>query len=288
MPLGTLWIFDRRNRTFGEHERHVLQSIAAQIAGVLERVALLRGSERHQRIARELEHATRSQPVLLPNDLPADPRYELAAHVASCHELGGDLCEIIPLPQHQVGLAIGDASGHSISAALIMASVRGALRVLASEERSLPEFMRRLNEALYAITRSHQFMSLCFAQFDPGPRRLTYCNAGHPLPLLLRQGTILPLGSHGLLLGVIRDADYSFSTLDLQPGDLLVFYTDGISEARSGREQMFRADGVAAALVDSRHGTAQEVLTGIWNCVEHHLEGTSADDDRTLVVLRIR
>lgn len=287
MPLGTLWVYDRRARTYGEHERHVLQSVAAQIAGVLERVALLRGNEQHVRITRELEQATRAQPVLLPNDLPADPRYALAAHVASCHELGGDLCDIIPLADGRVGLAVGDASGHGIAAAMVMASVRGALRAIAAEDQTLPELMGRLNEALYTITRSHQFMSLCYGVFDPTARTLTYVNAGHPLPLLLRRGAITPLNSHGLLVGVIRETDYGSSTLELQPGDTVVFYTDGISEARCGREQMFRADGIASALVAAQNGTADEILRAIWNRVEHHLNGAEADDDRTLVVLQI-
>jgi sigma-B regulation protein RsbU (phosphoserine phosphatase) len=282
-----LWVYDRRVRTYGEHERHVLQSVAAQIAGVLERVALLRGNDQHLRIARELQQATQAQPILLPNDLPGDPRYEVAAHVASCHELGGDLCEIIPLADARVGLAVGDASGHGIAAAMVMASVRGALRTIVAEELALPELMRRLNEALFAITRSHQFMSLCYAVFEPGTRRLTYVNAGHPLPLLLRHGSITPLGSHGLLVGVLRETEYGSSTLELQAGDTVVFYTDGISEARCGREQMFRADGIASALLAAQNGTADEILRAIWNRVEHHLNGAEADDDRTLVVLKI-
>jgi len=287
MPLGTMWMYDRRGRGYTERDRHVSLSIAAQIAAVLERVALLRGSDQHHRMARELEAASQTHPAVMPTDLPEDGRYQLAAHLASCNEIGGDLCEIIALPAGRVGIAIGDATGHSVAAALVMWAARGALRANPGDERSLPATMVRLNQMLSMITPSHLFMSMCYGIFDPGSKRFTYSNAGHPVPILIRRGTVLPLMSHSLLLGVVRDTEYEQSTIDLQSGDTLVFYTDGISEARCRNHAMFRPEGIASAAVNAAQGTAREVLDAIWNRHETHIAGTDPDDDRTLVVLQV-
>ncbi len=287
MPIGTLWVFDRRARDFSDRDVHALHSIASQIAAVLERVALLRTSEAQERIRRDLKYASESQPVLTPHDFPEDPRFEVAAHVASCHELGGDLCEVLPISDDEFALVVGDASGNSIPAALIMSAVRGALRTHPATARDVAPLMARLNNALFSLTRAHQFMSLCYGVYDAAARRFVYSNAGHPPPLLVRRGEVTPLHSHGLLLGVMRDVSYKTSAVDLAPGDLLVCYSDGISEARSGAQQMFRSEGIAAAILGGSDRSAQEVLHGVWNRVESHIAGGAPGDDRTLLVLKV-
>lgn len=286
MPIGTLWVYDRREHTYEDRDRHVLQSIAAQLAGVLERVALLRGSESHDRIARDLEAASRVHSVA-PFDLPADHRYELASRCASCYELGGDLCEIIPLPEGRVAIAVGDATGNSIPASLIMSAARGALHADPGDHTQVVQTMLRLNRALVAVIDSHQFMSLCYGVFDPDTRQFTYSNAGHPIPLLVRNHTILPLKSHGLLLGVLRDAKYGCATVDLEAGDVLVLYSDGMSEARSHTDEMFRAEGIGDAVLHGIAGSAAAMLESVWNRVDSHIAGGEPGDDRTLVILRV-
>lgn len=289
MPIGTLWVYDRRARDFSDRDRHVLQSIAMQIAAVLERVALLRRSETHERISRELRNASESQPGQAPHEqLPADPRFEVAAFCASCYELGGDLCELIPVAPDLLAIAIGDACGNSIPAAMIMSAVRGALRTYPGSDTEVPQVMARVNNALYAITRSHKFMSLCYGVYDAARRRLIYSNAGHPQPLLVRRGEVHVLNSHGLLLGVMRDVAYEVDTVQLEPGDLLVCFTDGISEARNRKEQMFRSEGIAEAVLHCARGSAEDVLHAVWKRVETHIAGGEPADDRTLLVLRVR
>ena len=290
MPIGTLWVYDRRSRQFGERDRHVLQSIAMQIAAVLERVALLKHSESHDRIRRELKTASESAPGIAPHEqLPTDPRFEIAAYCASCYELGGDLCELIPIDADELAIVIGDASGNSIPAAVIMSAMRGAVRAYPAGSDAVIPLMQRLNSALYEITRSHQFMSLCYGVFDARRKTFTYSNAGHPTPLLLRNGTISTLTSHGLLLGVMRDVEYETSTLELQTGDLLVCYTDGISEARNSTQKMFRSEGIAEAVQHCSGGSsAADVLKAVWSRVESHMAGGEPGDDRTLLVLKVR
>lgn len=288
VPIGTLWVYDRRDRDFSQRDSHVLLSIAAQIAAVLERHALLRGSEEQERIRHELKLVSESGPGCKLQSLPEDPRWELAGSCSSCFEVGGDLCEVIPLNDDQVALVVGDASGNSIPAAMIMSAVRGAVRTHPAGADEVIPMVGRLNEALYSITHSHQFMSLCYGVFDAAQRRFTYCNAGHPTPLLVRNGQVTPLESHGLLLGVLRETGYESSTIELQPGDVLVFYSDGISEARSLSQQMFRSEGIADAVLACADRPATEILQRVWSKAEAHMAGGDPADDRTLLVLRVR
>jgi sigma-B regulation protein RsbU (phosphoserine phosphatase) len=287
VPFGTLWVYDRRNKQYTQRDMHVLQSIAAQVAAMLERSALLRGSEMDDRVNRDLKAASETQPDSILRDLPHDPRFELAARCTSCYELGGDLCEVVPLTPDRVLIAVGDASGNSIPAAMIMSAVRGAIRAHGGEGTEVVEMVSRLNRALCSLTGSHQFMSLCFGIFDAASRTYTYCNAGHPVPLHVTSGIVEPLESHGLLLGVIPEAGYQSSVVQLTPGDLLVLYSDGITEARSAAQQLFKWEGISATVLESPRRSAEEVLETVWNRVDEHMQGGEDGDDRTLVVLRV-
>jgi sigma-B regulation protein RsbU (phosphoserine phosphatase) len=288
VPFGTLWVYDRRAKTYTQRDLQVLQSIAAQVAAVLERTALLRGSEQHDRIHRDLIAASETQPDSVLKDLPNDPRFELAARCTSCYELGGDLCEVLPLSDDRTALAVGDASGNSIPAAMIMSAVRGALRTHPADANETVGLLTRLNRALCSITGAHQFMSLCYGVYDAARKTFTYTNAGHPAPLFVRHGKARPLESHGLLLGVVGEVNYQQSTLELSEGDLLVIYSDGISEARSRDHELFRAEGISRAVANYCGEPAEKVLEAIWDRVDEYASGGEGSDDRTLMVLKVR
>jgi sigma-B regulation protein RsbU (phosphoserine phosphatase) len=210
----------------------------------------------------------------------------MAARCTSCYELGGDLCEVIRLSDDRTAIAVGDASGNSIPAAMIMSSVRGALLTHPADEADVAALVSKLNAGLCRIARSHQFMSLCYGVYDAANWRFTYCNAGHPMPLLVRDGQALAFESHGLLLGVLDDTNYVQSTLQLDRGDVLIFYSDGISEARGRNQQLFRGRGIADAVQGLGDATAQQILDAIWDRVDEH-QGGEMGDDRTLLVLKV-
>jgi sigma-B regulation protein RsbU (phosphoserine phosphatase) len=287
IPFGTLWVYERRARDHSVRDQHVLQSIAAQIAAVLDRSALVRGHELQERLCRDVRVASKSHNDSNLQELPVDPRFDLAARCTSCFELGGDLCEVIPLTPDRTAIAIGDASGNSIPAAMIMSAVRGAVCTHAADEGEVAEHVSRVNKGLCSIARSSQFMSLCYGVFDAAGRRFTYCNAGHPAPLLIRDKEVQPLESHGLLLGVMAEARYRHASIELREGDLLVFYSDGISEARNADEQLFRGEGIAAAVARASSGSADQILNSIWDSVDKYMATGDPADDRTVLVLRV-
>jgi sigma-B regulation protein RsbU (phosphoserine phosphatase) len=147
--------------------------------------------------------------------------------------------------------------------------------------------LSRLNRALCHITRAHQFMSLCYGVYDAVERTFAYSNAGHPAPLLVREGEVKPLDSHGLLLGVVPEVSYQQSILQLCPGDLLILYSDGISEARSSDLELFRAEGISATILERPCDSAAAALESIWSRVDEYMVGGEVADDRTVLVLRV-
>lgn len=294
-PFGTLWVFDRRSRTPSTRIKHVLESIATQIASILERTVLVHESETQQRLRRELQIACEGKPLEFRCVMGDDHRFEAALRSTSRAELGGDLCELIPCGAHQTAIAVGDASGDSIPAALVMSIVRGALHTLLDENEpttcasNTVDIMQRINQALYLTTPPHQFMSMLYGVIDTERMTFRYTNAGHPTPIIVREsGEMVDATSHGMLLGVMDRAAYDSSEIDLQPGDLIVCYSDGVSEAMSNSRKMFRSEGILDAIQASASDSAESVLESIWNRLEKHLSGGGRLDDRTVLAIKVR
>ncbi|MEM1061385.1 MAG: GAF domain-containing SpoIIE family protein phosphatase [Planctomycetota bacterium] len=290
-PIGTLWAFDRRARKPQDRDLHVAASVAAQIGGLLERAVLRRHSEDGHRLDRELSEASENEPPPGCRTLGGDGEdFTAVACTTSAGYIGGDLCEIIPVGGRRQVIAIGDACGHGVPAAMVMATARGIIRAVVHEHRHDAKRTDRLvaavNRSLCELTKPHQFMSLMIATFDGPSRTVTYTNAGHPCPLHVTGDEVRPLDSHGLLPGVSGDAEYERGSVKLAADDLLVVFSDGVTEAMSRQKVQFRSGGIVDAIKEVPSRDPQDVLMAIWRRMEAHLEGGHGDDDRTLMVLR--
>lgn len=289
--LGTLWCLERRERRWEEPEVRRLMLVAAHLAAGLERTVLLRESDARRQLSHELVFASSHHPAQAMGLLPADSGLDVAMRVASAATLGGDLCEVWPIGDGHTLLAIGDATGHSVPAAMIMSAARGSLRTLLgsgpAELKATDLLAARLNRALHSVTRGEQFMSLICGVYERSRNLLTYTNAGHPPPWHLRQGRATPLGSHGMLLGIVPDSVYDRSQILLQPGDWLICFTDGITEALSPGREMFRSTGVLKAIGNGEFATAEAAAESIWVAVHEHSAGAPPTDDQSLLVLRV-
>ena len=290
IPLGTLWVFDPRPRSPEDREVGLLKVVASRLAEFLERIVLLRESAVQHRLLGELRIASETQAIPMRTEPLERLGFDVSAQVESRHEVGGDLLDAVELSPQAAAIAIGDASGNSIPAALVMAAVRGALRAAATADttpRRQPEaLLARLNKSLHAITGAAHLMSFLYGTYDRPSRRLTYSNAGHPVPLLLRRGEVHKLESHGLLLGVMEDVTYGSSSIEVELNDVLIFYSDGISEAMDARRELFRADGILAAALGGPLDSARAIHARIWEAVRRHADGGGEADDRSLLVLR--
>ncbi len=290
-PLGTLWVYDRRKKKPTERDKHILMSVAVQIANLLERIVLLQESTEQHRIQHDLRIASETQTHGRISEDSVDTGMDIAALCTSRYEVGGDLFELFPIDENRTVITIGDASGDSVPAAMVMSSVRGALRAIATDPHQdvsrTDLVMQKINSALYSITPAHQFMSMLFAVYDKSEETFTYTNAGHPTPIHCHNDQISTLKSHGMLLGVMSDGVYERSILSMENDDVLIMFSDGISEAMNRKKKLFRSEGIIGAVKNIEPGTtAESILNTILSQVKEHTQGSGGDDDKTLLVVR--
>ncbi len=264
---------------------------SAQLTSVFERTVLQHESSTEHRLRQDVRVASEQQCPGLFQNLPKDIGFETAGFCTSRFELGGDLCEAIAFDEHRTVILLGDACGDSVPAAMVMSAVRGAVHSLVhpKDDHVLDAsfMMERLNKTLHAVTPPHQFMSLVYLVIDTKHRTLTYSNAGHPAPIHLHEGEVRELQSHGVLAGVLESATYGSSTCRLSQDDLLILFTDGITEAMSDRCTLFRSRGIIDTVKDHSHQSAKRILDAVSERLKAHTGGIT-DDDRTLAVIRFR
>lgn len=287
-PVGTLWLYDRRERDVTDTEIELLRGFGRQIADVFERLVLQSDRAARQKLVRELDVVASTTADFC--DIKEQfPGCEIAVRCRSRCEVGGDLCDIVRIDDKRTMLIVGDASGDSIPAAIVMTAARGAIHAcLEQDAGATPEtdrMMEIVNRALLRVTACQQFITMIVGIFDEETGTFTYTNAGHPPPMHVHGTDVRSLESQGMLLGVFDAAEYTTASIPMEPGDLLVLFSDGIVEARSSDQEMFNNSGILDALEGHTAGTACAVLEHIWTRYETHTGGQNLDD-RTLVVLK--
>lgn len=291
-PIGTLWSYERRRLPFTTARVQALQTVASQIGRTIEHRVLEHESSVRRRIHDELRIASKQQARSRRWKPCPQGNLDVALRTASASELSGDLCEIFSPGNGRTSFAVGDAVGHSIPAAMVMAVARGAIRALWEQAPGgdwQPEILlQHINRTLCNATAAEQFMSLITGHIDEKQRTLTYANAGHPPPWLWRRGERITLKSHGLLCGVLPQSTYQAEHVTLQPGDIVCFFTDGITEALSSHSRLLRAEGLLDALSESTTVDAESAATAIWQRLQDHQGPLAAKDDQTLIVAHIR
>jgi serine phosphatase RsbU (regulator of sigma subunit) len=265
----------------------LLVQILATLKSALER-------ERHARqefLERELVIAEQVQERLFPQRAPHMETIECAGVCRPARGVGGDYYDFLPLEHERMGLAVGDVSGKGLSAALLMASLQGSLRSLASADgASVDEIVRDVNRQLCSLTEPNRFVTLFFGIYDDQRRQLSCVNAGHNAPMLLRAGAdgAAPerLRAGGTVLGFFPEAGWRPQSLALAPGDLLVAVTDGVIEAENADDEEFGERRLAEIVAASRSLPAADLCRAVLSRVAEFLGGLPAADDLTVVVAR--
>jgi sigma-B regulation protein RsbU (phosphoserine phosphatase) len=286
-PIGVLRVYTAHEQEFAPLQINLLKAIAAQAAVAIENARLTEESIAAERLERQVRMAADVQQRMLPQHPPALSGVELAAAYVPNHELGGDFYDFITLPDENLGLVIADVSGKGVPASLIMASVRAALRAQVDNLYYLYEAMQRLNLMLHRDTKPAEFVTLFYGVIDTSNRRLTYCNAGHPPPLLLRDGRLTELESHNMVLGINPDEQFRQSILDLERDDVLLLYTDGLSDAMNFGGETFGKERIKEALLSSSGGSAEVIAQNVLWHMRRFAGLTKRTDDVTMVVARM-
>ena len=241
-----------------------------------------------ERRKKELEIAQQIQESFLPHTIPLIENYDLAASSIPAQEVGGDFYDFIPISSAQTGLTIGDVSGKGIPAALFMAFSRTLLRAKACRNPGVGRMIESVNNFINEEPHSNMFVTLFYSVLDSSQNKLTFVNAGHNPPLLLREknGEIIRLSTGGVVLGAMKGLKMDEKTVDLYSGDLLILYTDGVTEAINQAEDQF---GEARLIEIIKHNSdlpSEDLKNLIIDQVYDFASGTPQADDITLMVLR--
>ena len=272
---------------FSEEDRDFAQTLARQAMAAIQTVRLHRMSLESQRRDREMQIAREIQQSLFPRVVPDMPPFEVAAESRACYEVGGDHYDVIPLGGGRWALAVADVAGKGAPASILMASVHASLRALAG---TAPAAMAdRLNRFLYESTQANKYVTLFYGELDAAARRLTYVNAGHVPPFLVRPGgEAARLDVGGPVLGLLENALYETGEVHLAPGDVVAMVTDGVTEALSAGDVEFGDEQVVETLRRAAGESASGLVQRVVSAVEAWTGALGCTDDLTLLVLRAR
>jgi len=274
----------------------LLKSVAAQTGLALEvaRLTTAIGEEiaQRERVNRELEIAREVQERLFPQELPSISGLDYTGRCRPAREVGGDYYDFLELPEGKFGIAIGDVSGKGIGAALMMAALEASLRGQASlTGADLAELMSRVNRLVYEASSVNRYATFFYAQLDPKTLALSYVNAGHNPPIVLRRRAsaweIHRLETGGPVVGLLRNSPYQQGSFAMQHGDLLVCFTDGVSEAMNPADEEWGEERLIAAAQGCDGLGAAEIVTRVIEAADRFAAGAPQHDDMTLVVLRV-
>jgi serine phosphatase RsbU (regulator of sigma subunit) len=267
----------------------LLVSVASQAALVDDNLRLLEENYEKKRLEEELAMARRVQEGLLPKHLPGTPGLEVAARCRFCLEVAGDYYDVVALEGDRTMLAVGDVSGKGAAAALIMANLRASLRTISGVRVGIGEVVGQLNDVMCCDTQSDQFITLFVCLYDPGTRTLSYVNAGHNAPRVIRAaGQVEDLDRRGLLLGVQPGVVYPVGTVTLEPGDTVLAFTDGVSEAMNAADEEFGEERIVTTALPLTDYPLETLLDRVEQTVLKHTGRADFQDDFTLVAARIR
>ncbi|MEK9137758.1 MAG: GAF domain-containing SpoIIE family protein phosphatase, partial [Bacteroidota bacterium] len=289
--IGILYATKETEFGFFKEDVDVISAFADQATIAIENSRLFSKSLERERLIREMMLAQEMQRKLLPQTLPQFPAMELDAASTPAFEVGGDYYDVAELGGHRLGIIVGDVSGKGVSAAFYMSEVKGIFQALSRMYTSPKEFMLKANEALAGSFDRRSFISLIYAIVDVNTGQVQVARAGH-CPLLLvsqRQGRyIRPTGiGMGLGDGIVFASSIEEERIHLREGDVCVFYTDGVTEARRADDE-FGYDRLMQAVVDSPHRSAPEIKQHVLNTIESFTDEEASHDDLTLVVLKWR
>ena len=287
--IGVIDLEHTRRGFFTEDHRRAMVTLAAQVAIAIENARLYEEIARQERrLERDLALARELQVRLLPQTLPTMEHLDLAAKFTPARAIGGDLYDFVPYSLGRLGIVIGDVSGKGAPAAIYAALVSGILRSHAPVEPAPGDMLSAINLSLAERRIEGQFVSLIYAVWDDPQRTLVVANSGLPRPVYLSDGKIQVIEATGLPLGLFDDASYDEFHFEAKPGDMFVFFSDGILDARNRSGELF-GRGRAEQIIASCAGRSADcAVDSLFQAVAEHSAGVETFDDQTVVALKVR
>ncbi len=288
--IGVLVVNQRQPRSLHDEELSTLQLMANQAAIAIEKARLHDEEVKARTMERELEIGQQIQLSLLPEAPPVVPNWEFAAFYQAAREVGGDFYDFFSLPSQpgHLGLVIADVTGKGVPAALFMARAQTMIRSTAQTGRNPSVVLEQANDLMLDDREAELFVTVFYGLLDTDSGHLVYANAGHSRPLWLPAAAdrCQELLAGGILLGAFQGIELEEGEIDVERGDLVVFYTDGVTEAMNADREFFGEERLRSIVDASAGASAQEVLEAIVDAVSTFSRGVAQSDDLTLFVVR--
>ncbi len=285
--IGVINLESDTPNAYSESDLEVLTLFASLVAIAIEKARLHQEMLEKRRLESELRIARHVMEALMPDRAPTVRNFEIFGRMIPSAEVGGDYYDFIDVADGRLGIVIADVSGKGIPAALIMATFRASLHALLGNDFSLRAVFSRLNRLLLESTHDRHFVTTFYGELDAEGRRMFYLNAGHNPPLLVREGEPVKwLSTGGIPLGVLRTAAFSEDIVYFMPGDCLVLYTDGVTEAENAHGEPYGVHRLEQVVRRHLRRSASELCDAIIEDVRHHADSEARSDDLTVVVVR--
>jgi sigma-B regulation protein RsbU (phosphoserine phosphatase) len=287
--IGVLDLEHTRSHFFNEEHERMITTLAAQVAISIENARLYQAVKRQERqLERDIAMAREVQLRLLPPAAPEMANAEMAVRFLPARTIGGDLYDFVDYGPGRTAIVLGDVSGKAAPAALFAALVSGIMRSAAVQRPEPAQMLGNLNDALQERKLESQYVTMLFAVWNDESRTLQVANSGAVQPIFCRSGETVTVRAEGFPLGLFPDVTYDEFNVATQPGDVIVFVSDGISDAENDKDEMYGQDQLAAMICSHREQSAQEIADAILDDVARFQGANDRFDDETIVVLKVR
>jgi sigma-B regulation protein RsbU (phosphoserine phosphatase) len=286
--VGVFSLESDKLNAYGEDDLELLEAFASLAAISLERARQYEEILEKRKLEEELSIAKRIQQSFLPRKRPQLSGFDISGINIPSEEVGGDYYDFIPIIENQIGIAIGDVSGKGIPAALIMASFRASLIAEIRNNYAIRSIMFKVNNLLFESTEPDSYVTAVYGVLDTKNRIFTFANAGHNAPILRHaNGEMEYLTEGGVVLGMFENSKYEERPLKFNPGDTIVFYTDGVTEAKNEKDEEFGTRRLKQVINDSYRLSAAQIQENIYKAVKEFRGDLPTGDDLTMMVIKV-
>ncbi len=276
-------------KPFSHSDLEYISSVASLAIISIENSRLFKEALEKQKLEKDLELARTIQQNLLPKKLPDFKKIEIAAYNKTAKQVGGDYYDVIKLDEKRLLFAIADVSGKGVQAALLMANLQAFLKAIIKQNIPLVEASNLINDLVSENTSMGSFITFFWGVLNTEELTFTYVNAGHNPPLLIRDGNIIKLKTGGMILGVMSTVvDYEFETIQLKANDVIVMFTDGITEAMDTEKNEYTDERLEKLILENSNVSAKELLNKIIDDVNEHTWEAEQSDDITCCVVKVK
>lgn len=284
--IGVFQIINKRDGYFTLEDVHFLDTLSVDACIAIENARLVQEALEKERIEKELEVAATIQNMIIPKELPEIPGYQVAGMNDPSKQVGGDFYDAIPLKDGKFALIIADVSGKSVSGALLVSTLQASLHAYLESDFELTELVRKLNRIILKNSTYDKYITFFIGILDPAAHTIMTLNAGHNPPLLHRKGELIKLKAGGVPLGMVEYDDFQSETVALEPDDLIVMFTDGVTEAENEAEDFFGDEQLEETVRQIASGDAASITQKIYTDVKTFEGQAEQSDDITLLVLK--